>query len=74
MYKVLLFAGTVEGRTIAEFLNNAGIPARVCVATEYGESLLPEGNFLEVSHHRFTEAEMEELMLLAIRFGMMCVL
>ena len=63
MYKVLLFAGTVEGRTIAEFLNDAGIPARVCVATEYGESLLPEGDFLEVSHQRFTEEEMEELML-----------
>lgn len=63
MYKVLLFAGTVEGRIIAEFLNDAGIPARVCVATEYGESLLPEGNFLEVSHQRFTEEEMEELML-----------
>ena len=43
MYKVLLFGGTVEGRTVAEYLNENKIPAMVCVATEYGESLLPQG-------------------------------
>ena len=41
MYKVLLFGGTVEGRTVAEYLNENKIPSMVCVATEYGESLLP---------------------------------
>ena len=62
MYKVLLFAGTVEGRTIAEFLNEHKINARVCVATEYGESLLPQGEYLDISHHRLDESEMEQLM------------
>lgn len=62
MYKVLLFAGTVEGRTVAEFLNYHKIPTRVCVATEYGESLLPQGEYLEISHQRLAQEEMERLM------------
>lgn len=62
MYKVLLFAGTVEGRTVAEFLNQHRIPTRVCVATEYGESLLPQGEYLEISHQRLEQEEMEQLM------------
>lgn len=62
MYKVLVFAGTVEGRTVAEFLNHHKINTRVCVATEYGESLLPQGEYLEISHHRLTQEEMESLM------------
>ena len=63
MYKVLLFGGTVEGRTVAEYLNENKIPAMVCVATEYGESLLPQGEYLELSHERLDEKQMEEKML-----------
>lgn len=63
MYKVLLFGGTVEGRTVAEYLNKNKIPAMVCVATEYGESLLPQGEYLELSHERLDEKQMEERML-----------
>lgn len=63
MYKVLLFGGTVEGRTVAEYLNENKIPAMVCVATEYGESLLPQGEYLELSHDRLNEKQMEEKML-----------
>lgn len=63
MYKVLLFGGTVEGRTVAEYLNAKKIPAMVCVATEYGESLLPQGEYLELSHERLDEKQMEERML-----------
>lgn len=63
MYKVLLFGGTVEGRRIAEYLNRNQIHAKVCVATEYGESLLPDGEFLEISHTRLDEKQMEEQML-----------
>lgn len=62
MYKVVLFAGTVEGRTVAEFLNYHKIHTRVCVATEYGESLLPQGEYLEISHQRLEQEEMERLM------------
>lgn len=63
MYKVLLFGGTVEGRTVAEYLNKNKIPSMVCVATEYGESLLPQGEYLELSHERLDEKQMEERML-----------
>ena len=57
MYKVLLFGGTVEGRTVAEYLNENKIPSMVCVATEYGESLLPQGEYLELSHERLDEKQ-----------------
>ena len=62
MSEVLIFAGTLEGRTIAEFLNRYEIPSYVCVATEYGESLLPEGGCLKISHERLDEEQMAELM------------
>lgn len=61
MQKVVVFAGTIEGRKIAEFLNAQEVDTHVCVATEYGESLLPEGEHLTVSHDRLTEEEMEAL-------------
>lgn len=41
--KVLLFGGTSEGRALAQRLDSAHIPVTVCVATEYGEELLPQG-------------------------------
>lgn len=62
MSKVLIFAGTVEGRTIAEYLSVNHISCHVCVATEYGESLLPAGRNLTVSHNRMKAEEMECLM------------
>ena len=43
MNKVLLFGGTGEGRALAEWMAARGIPHTVCVATEYGETLLPAG-------------------------------
>ena len=43
MCEILLFAGTAEGRTIAEYLKKHGRSAEVFVATEYGESLIEEG-------------------------------
>ena len=46
MCKVMVFAGTTEGRELAEFLAEREIPAHICVATEYGEQLLPQGKGL----------------------------
>ncbi len=40
--KVLIFAGTIEGRKLAEYLAERNVQVHVCVATEYGESLLKE--------------------------------
>lgn len=60
MNRVLLFGGTTEGRQLAQWLAERGIPATVCVATEYGASLLPQG--VEVRTGRLDGAEMERLM------------
>ena len=61
MYKVLLFAGTAEGRRIAEYLKKLKIPALASAATEYGQSLLLEGGSLTVSGGRMDQGEMEAL-------------
>ena len=39
--EILLFGGTAEGRELAVWLLAKGIPCTVCVATGYGEALLP---------------------------------
>ena len=43
MTKALIFAGTTEGRRLAEFCAEKGIPADVSSATAYGAALLPAG-------------------------------
>ena len=52
MSKILLFAGTTEGRHVAEFLNRYGLPAVVCTATEYGKCQIPSGGMLDVRSER----------------------
>ena len=58
--KVLLFGGTGEGRELAEWMLARGMDATVCVATEYGETLLPQGTQVRVG--RLDAAEMETVM------------
>jgi len=58
--EVLLFGGTAEGRELAEWLRDRGIPATVCVATEYGSLLLPPG--VRAHTGRLDRGEMESLM------------
>ena len=36
-HKILIYAGTTEGRRLAEFLVKREVSVHVCVATEYGE-------------------------------------
>ncbi len=60
--KILIFGGTTEGRALAEYLSGKGIGVRVCVATEYGESLLPSDKEIEVSCKRLGCGQMEELL------------
>lgn len=45
--KILIYAGTTEGRRLAEFLVKREVSVHVCVATEYGESLLPREVILQ---------------------------
>lgn len=61
MSRILIFAGTTEGRLLAEFLNRQKVQAYVCVATEYGGQLLEENKYLEVSHTRLNQEEMQHL-------------
>ena len=53
MTKVLLFAGTTEGRQIAEGCRGKNVELTVSVATEYGETLIePADNVRVVSGRR----------------------
>ncbi len=58
--KVLIYAGTTEGRRLAEYLLKHEVSVHVCVATEYGESLLPEGSEITTTHERMDETRMIE--------------
>lgn len=55
---IIIFAGTSEGRKLAEFLSAFGLASTVYVATEYGELLLPPMPQSKVCRGRLTEEEM----------------
>lgn len=59
--RVLLFAGTTEGRKLSEYLTKCRVRVHVCVATAYGESLLPQAENLTVSHERLQSHQISEL-------------
>ena len=61
MKKVLIFAGTTEGRELAELLADSKIKCSVCVATDYALELMNDKR-LDVHCGRLTEEEMEVLM------------
>ncbi len=67
MPKLLIFAGTTEGRELLETLSrnigNSGLSVHACVATDYGKELLPKGlENIRVRSGRLTEDEMTALM------------
>lgn len=59
MVKILIFAGTLEGRKLAEFLARQGVSVYVSVATRYGESLLPEDRHITPLSGRMDLTQME---------------
>ena len=61
MKKVLVFAGTTEGRELAELLADSNIKCSVCVATDYALELMNDKR-LDVHCGRLTDEEMEVLM------------
>ncbi len=60
MKKVLIFAGTTEGRRLAEHLAKEGVPTYVCVATEYGEQVISPAEGMTVYQGRLDADEMRE--------------
>lgn len=57
MKKVLIFAGTTEGRRLSECLSDAGITHTVCVATEYGELVLKPHPLAKIHRGRMDREE-----------------
>ena len=62
MYKICVFGGTTEGRELVEFLNAQLCEVTACVATEYGQALLPEAERLTVSARRLPADEIKALL------------
>ncbi len=60
--KILIFAGTTEGRMLTEFLGGAGVDVHACVATEYGKQLIEAKEHIEVTAARLDIDAMAELM------------
>jgi len=61
MSKICIFAGTTEGRELAEFLAGQPVAVTVCVATEYGETLLPSASNITVSSQPLPPEEIESM-------------
>ena len=62
MYKICVFGGTTEGRELVEFLNTQPCRITACVATDYGQALLPESDRLTVSARRLPVGEIAGLL------------
>lgn len=62
MTEIVLFGGTAEGRVLCELLGKKRIETLICVATEYGETLLPHFDTIRVHTGRLDKAAMESLL------------
>ncbi len=62
MDKILIFAGTTEGRLLWEYCYDRKIPVTAAVATEYGESVLSPNELSDVLVGRMDRQQMEELL------------
>lgn len=56
--RAVVFSGTGDGRSVAEYLNDKKIPADVCVATDYGSSVMPPMDFVQVHTGRLDSGQM----------------
>lgn len=60
--RIVIFAGTTEGRLLAERLAASGVEVTACVATEYGEKLIPEQPCLQVHSGRMDAEKMTDFL------------
>lgn len=59
MGRILIFAGTTEGRLLWEECNRLAIPVTASVATDYGETVLPPSKYSDIITGRLTCEEMK---------------
>lgn len=62
MYKICVFAGTADGRSLLEFLSGQPVQLMACVTTEYGKELLPDAERLRISARRLPPEEIRKLL------------
>ena len=63
MYKICIFAGTTEARRLVELLSTQRhVAVTACVATEYGETLLPDADNVTVRSGRIPASEIIQLL------------
>ena len=62
MKKIVIFAGTTEGRRLSEVLLEAGIRHTVCVATEYGEIVMREHALVKLHCGRMDREEIQDFL------------
>lgn len=62
MYNICVFAGTTEGRELVEFLSTQPVSVTACVATEYGETLIPASDNLTVSARRLPTGDIIKML------------
>ena len=62
MAGIVVFGGTVEGRMFAEAFCNTDLELHICVATEYGASLLPVCSNIEIHTGRMDAVGMEKFL------------
>ena len=60
MNRIVIFSGTTEGRMLAQTLSENGIHCIVFVATEYGESVMPEMDGVTVHKGRMDLEKMQK--------------
>lgn len=61
MKAALIYAGTTEGRRLAERLAREGIAVEACVCTEYGEQVFKGDEGIRIHKGRLSAEEMREL-------------
>ena len=62
MKKILIFAGTTEGRKLSEYLAEAEINHTICVATEYGAIVLRQHPLVKVHQGRMNQEQIERFL------------
>jgi len=60
--RVIIFAGTTEGREIAQYLGNGGVDVLACVATDFGRLFIDETNHVKVSSERLGDEGMKNIL------------